>query len=164
MLICTRTYSFIERPVSNTHRARAAGSACFRGEHLRSRPAVLFPKHAAHGRDSQTPHRGGFSAVASRWFFLCANCTKNPPTPCLWQAPASPQKTRRKPGLPFFGAHGGGPAPIIEHGGNNAFFWLTPAAEFVELGHPSSGRRRIHGTGFKTMAILVEALKNGKNH
>ena len=34
---------------------------------------------------------------------------KNPPTPCLWQAPASTQKPKGKPGRPFFGAHGGGP-------------------------------------------------------
>ena len=38
---------------------------------------------------------------------------ENPPTPCLWQAPASTQKTRKpkgKPGWPFAGARGGGSA------------------------------------------------------
>ena len=29
---------------------------------------------------------------------LMMNCTINPPTPCLWQAPVSTQKTKRKTG------------------------------------------------------------------
>ena len=38
----------------------------------------------------------------------CCITHKNPPTPCLWQAPASAQKPKGKPGRPFVGAHGGG--------------------------------------------------------
>ena len=41
---------------------------------------------------------------------MMMNCAKeNPPTPCLWQAPASTEKTKRKPGWLFVGARGGGP-------------------------------------------------------
>ena len=62
----TRTYGCMKRPVKNSHWAGAAGSACSRQRHRRSRLDLCFPKHQARGKGSQTRSRRDYSTVASR--------------------------------------------------------------------------------------------------
>ena len=68
---------------------------------------------------------------------------ENPPTPCLWQAPASTQKTKGKPGWPFAGAHGGGLS-------------CRPIGPPTKAGvvPPGSGRRRVQTTNARAYATL----------
>ena len=55
----------MKRPVKirRTHWACAAGSACSRQRHRRSRRHVPFLRHEANGGNSQTRYRRGYSTV-----------------------------------------------------------------------------------------------------
>ena len=66
----TRSSGAMKHPASKTPRAPAAGSQRARRKHRRSRLDLRFLKHEAHGRNSQTRYRRGYSTVATLLLLL----------------------------------------------------------------------------------------------